>query len=230
MLPRTLEPEVMDTAEEANDYDQMDHSVVNQLFVDDFLAALREVAELQSQGRELRIVDLGTGTAQIPIRLLQKWPQCGQVSACDLSLEMLRLADRNISAAGYQGRIHPLYCDAKRLPFNSGSVHVLISNSIIHHIPSPASVFFEVARCLSPAGLLFFRDLLRPHSAEEVDHLVDTYAGSENAHSKKMFRESLHAALTVAEVKELLQDAGFDGDSVRQTSDRHWTACCQKVE
>ena len=39
MLPRTLEPEVMDSVEEARDYDAMDHAVVNRVFVEDFLAA-----------------------------------------------------------------------------------------------------------------------------------------------------------------------------------------------
>ena len=39
MLPRTLEPEVMDTAEEAVDYDAMDHGEVNRRFVGDFLRA-----------------------------------------------------------------------------------------------------------------------------------------------------------------------------------------------
>ena len=34
MLTRILEPEVMDTAEEARDYDTMDHSAVNRVFVD----------------------------------------------------------------------------------------------------------------------------------------------------------------------------------------------------
>ena len=44
MLPRTLEPEVMDTAEEAADYDAMDHSEVNRVFVDDLLAAVSNQA------------------------------------------------------------------------------------------------------------------------------------------------------------------------------------------
>ena len=35
MLPRTLEPEVMDSAEEAGDYDAMDHGAVNRAFVAD---------------------------------------------------------------------------------------------------------------------------------------------------------------------------------------------------
>lgn len=35
MLPRVLEPEVMDTVEEAVDYDAMDHGEVNRVFVED---------------------------------------------------------------------------------------------------------------------------------------------------------------------------------------------------
>ena len=34
MLPRVLEPEVMDSPEEALDYDEMDHGEVNRQFVD----------------------------------------------------------------------------------------------------------------------------------------------------------------------------------------------------
>src|SRR5207248_821221 len=37
MLPRVLEPEVMDSPEEARDYDAMEHAAVNRVFVDDFL-------------------------------------------------------------------------------------------------------------------------------------------------------------------------------------------------
>ena len=42
MLSRVLEPEVMDTPEEARDYDSMDHAAVNRLFVTDFLFAALE--------------------------------------------------------------------------------------------------------------------------------------------------------------------------------------------
>jgi hypothetical protein len=58
MLNRTLEPEVMDTAADALDYDRMDHREVNRRFVDDFLAAAPDLSD---------VLDLGTGTAQIPI-------------------------------------------------------------------------------------------------------------------------------------------------------------------
>ena len=40
-LSRILEPEVMDSAQDAEDYDRMDHSQVNRVFVDDLLVAIQ---------------------------------------------------------------------------------------------------------------------------------------------------------------------------------------------
>ena len=47
-------------------------------------------------------------------------------------------------------------------------------------------------------------------TAAEVEHIVATYAGNENDHQQQMYRDSLHAALTVAEEGDLLEAAGFD--------------------
>jgi len=63
MLPRVLEPEVMDSPEEASDYDSMDHSEVNRVFVQDFLAFWHGSGT---------VLDVGAGTAQIPIELCQQ--------------------------------------------------------------------------------------------------------------------------------------------------------------
>ena len=64
MLSRVLEPEVMDTAEEALDYDTMDHSFVNGLFADQ-LVELLSVSTFRPKGN-WRVLDAGSGTAQIP--------------------------------------------------------------------------------------------------------------------------------------------------------------------
>lgn len=227
MLPRTLEPEVMESVEEAVDYDQMDHSTVNQLFVNDLLTVLRAESAGEHDRPGLQIVDVGTGTLQIPIRLVQTWPACGPVSACDRSVEMLRVGVKNLQQAGLMDRILPVLCDARCLPLADASVDVLMSNSIVHHIAEPLDVFQEVRRCLRPGGVVFFRDLLRPESEQQVEHLVSTYAAHENPHARQMFRQSLHAALTLPEVRQLLQESGLDARSVLQTSDRHWTVSCR---
>jgi ubiquinone/menaquinone biosynthesis C-methylase UbiE len=136
---------------------------------------------------------------------------------------MLKLGERNIAAAGLGGRIRLEWIDAKELPFDEGAFDAVVSNSIIHHIPDPRTALAEMQWMLAPGGVLFVRDLLRPADLETLNHLVETYAGSENAHSQKMFRDSLHAALTLEEVRELLAGQCVPREWVRQTSDRHWT-------
>jgi 2-polyprenyl-3-methyl-5-hydroxy-6-metoxy-1,4-benzoquinol methylase len=98
-----------------------------------------------------------------------------------------------------------------------------MSNSIIHHIPHPREVMREVWRILKPGGLLFIRDLMRPESDEILDGLVKTYAGTANTHQQQMFRDSLHAALNLSEVRQLLVETGILPENVQATSDRHWT-------
>jgi ubiquinone/menaquinone biosynthesis C-methylase UbiE len=213
MLPRVLEPEVMGSPEEARDYDAMDHGAVNRAFVGDFLAAW--------DGRN-PILDVGTGTAQIPIELCRQAPNAGVV-AVDLAAAMLDLAATNVQRAGLQRRIRLELVDAKSLPYADGAFAAVMSNSIIHHIPQPARVFAEMARLAAPGGLLFARDLLRPADEATLAALVRTYAGDANDHQRQMFAASLHAALTLDEVRGLVQSLGFPAETVQQTSDRHWT-------
>ena len=221
-LPRTLEPEVMDTVEDAVDYDGMDHSTVNQVFVEDLLQFLN-AANVAGALSSSVLVDLGTGTARIPLELAERWTDAAWIAACDLSFEMLKLGRRHIVHRRREEAVCPIYCDARRLPFATDSVGGVISNSIVHHIPDPVPVLRETRRVLRPGGIVYFRDLLRPESSDEVDRLVQQYAGDENEHSQCLFRESLHAALTVDEMTQILNDAGLTECVVTQTSDRHWT-------
>ena len=224
-LPRTLEPEVMESAEEAAEYDAMDHRVVNSIFVKDFLNALYAV-ELNDQ--RPRIVDLGTGTGLIPVELLRQSSTPEAITACDLSHEMLKVAWRHIQRRHLSKSIQPVLADATRLPIADHSCHAVMSNSLIHHLPEPLGAFQECRRILRPGGLLFMRDLLRPETSEDVEMIVKTHAGSETEYQQQLFRQSLHAALTLDEVRQLLVRADYAADSVSRTSDRHWTVqTCQ---
>ncbi len=215
MLSRILEPEVMDTEEEARDYDAMDHSAVNRVFVADFLAAW------DHPGRGV-VLDVGTGTAQIPIELCRQHRAVG-VTGIDLAEHMLAIGRRNVERAGLTDRIILGRIDAKRIPWGDSCFHAVISNSIVHHIPEPRQVFEEMVRMAAAGGLLFVRDLLRPADDAAVRSLVDLYAAGANDHQRQMFGDSLRAALTLDEVRDLVAVLGFDPDTVKQTTDRHWT-------
>ena len=126
MLPRTLEPEVMDTVEDAADYDRMDHSTVNRAFVNEFLVAWNELSvDPPVPLANARLVDLGTGTAQIPVELAQRGTGC-QIVAVDLAGEMLKLARRNVAEAGVAETVEIEQADAKALPWNDGRFDAVI--------------------------------------------------------------------------------------------------------
>lgn len=235
MLSRRLEPEVMDSPQDADDYDAMDHWAVNKVFVDDLLAAMSAElgarssvnhsaarSELRVPSSELDILDLGTGTAQIPIELCKRLPTC-RIMAADAAVSMLELARYNVEAAGLTERIQLAQADAKSLPFEDAMFDVVMSNSIVHHIPEPITVLREAVRTTKPGGQLFFRDLVRPDSQDQIERLVATYAAGANEHQQQLFADSLHAALSLDEVRDLVATLGFASDTVQQTSDRHWT-------
>ena len=220
MIPRVLEPEVMDTPDEATDYDRMDHAAVNRAFAADFLRVWPE--------RAGEVLDVGTGTAQIPVEMCRQAAGF-TVRAVDAAAEMLRLADDNIAAAGLAIRIGTERVDAKALPHPDGRFTAVVSNSIVHHIPEPADVIAEMVRVCAPGGVLFVRDLLRPESEAELHRLVGLHAAGANPHQRQLFAQSLHAALTVAEVRAVVVRLGFAADTVTATSDRHWTWSARKA-
>jgi len=241
MLPRTLEPELMDTAEDASEYDAMDHAAVNELFVNDVFDAVGWV-ELHETHQNVaaplvglagleppcNILDLGAGTAQIPIELARRAATV-HITAADAAKSMLEVGRRNVAAAGLATRIELVLADAKHLPFDTGSFSVVISNSIVHHIAEPQQILAEAVRVAAPGGLLFHRDLARPRDEARLQQIVETYAGDATPYQRKLLADSLRAALTVEEMQQLVANLGFTRDSVRMTSDRHWTWIAAKA-
>ena len=233
MLDRVLEPEVMDDADEAASYDAMDHAQPNAAFVDRLMAL--GIARCE------RALDLGTGPGDIPILLCaqsDKLPGAGKshgvsgrgtplkavglaVFAVDLAQTMLDLAKPKVAAAGLSLRIELRQMDVKALDLPDASFDAVFSNTILHHIPEPLSMLQEAARVLKPGGLLLIRDLRRPDTQQELDRLVTLHAAECDAEQRRLFAESLRAALTPDELRDLAAQAGLDGAQVVVDTDRH---------
>jgi ubiquinone/menaquinone biosynthesis C-methylase UbiE len=217
-LPRVLEPEVMDSEMEAREYDAMDHAGVNAAFCADLLARRPSLDPA---------LDVGTGTALIPIALCRSAPRA-RVVAVDLAQSMLTLGARNVERAGLSGAITLSLADAKALPYPDGTFGCVVSNSILHHIPDPGPAIAEMLRVLRPGGLLFARDLLRPPTEAAVAALVAAYAARETPSQRALFEASLRAAFTLDELRALAEARGMPPSAVAKTSDRHWTLAYEK--
>jgi ubiquinone/menaquinone biosynthesis C-methylase UbiE len=120
-------------------------------------------------------------------------------------------------------RIQLHWGDAKALEMTDEMFDTVISNSLLHHLPEPGRAIAEIVRVTRPGGRIFVRDLVRPSSVEAIEELVERVAGGESPDAQAMFRNSLHAALTLVEIRQLVAQHGFQPEDVQLTSDRHWT-------
>ncbi len=209
-MERVLEPEVMDTAEEAAEYDSMDHTGPNATF-------LARLLELGASGSFL---DIGTGPGHIPLLVCEAVPESSVVGV-DLSKNMLLHAERHREASAHASRIEYHLMDAKDLGLPDAHFDAVYSNTILHHIPDPRPFLSEAYRMLRPGGALLIRDLFRPESEARRDEIVDLYAVDASPNQRELFRASLHAAFTPEELRAIADEAGLKDAEIVIDSDRH---------
>lgn len=212
-LERVLEPEIMDTDEDAREYEGIDNSAVNLIFVE-------ELAK-QCGLNDKTIVDLGSGPADIPIEIASRFSNAKLV-AVEMGSKMLELARSHAQRSGLDKQVTILADDAKKTSLPDQSVDVIISNSVVHHIADPLQIFREIYRIGKKGAFVFLKDLRRPDTNEELQQLVSRYAQNDTPYARALFFHSLHAALRPNEIQIFAEQAGFDNFSVTDIGDRHW--------
>ena len=213
-MGRILEPEVMDDDLEVDAYlggvatrhlERLDGPFI------------KAVLALRPAPRS-RVLDVGTGTGSLPIRLAIARPDL-RVTAVDLSAPMLARARRAARQAG--ASITFRRGSARRLPFQTSSFELVVSNSLLHHLPDPVPALDEFARVLRPGGSLFIRDLRRPPDwsiTAHIRHHGRFYRGL----MKKLFADSVRAAYTIREIRTAVDSSRLEGTIVRRMFTTYW--------
>ncbi len=99
------------------------------------------------------VVDVGAGTGHVAIKLARS-ARFGRVVAADISPKMLEQASASAKAAGC--RIETIETDMVRLPFDDGSVDLVVGCAVLHHLPDPVAFMPEVRRILKPGAPCVF--------------------------------------------------------------------------
>lgn len=212
-MKRQPEPEVMDISAEAEAYAKADFADVNQAFVERLL----ELAGSRSRAAAL---DLGTGPADIAIRLARARPHW-RIVAVDASGAMLAHAREAVEQAGLSARIELVLADAKATPFPAQAFDVIFSNSILHHVTEVDLFWRELKRLAKSGASFFLRDLARPASKKAARRIVQLYAENEPELLQEEYYRSLLSAYTPEEVRLQLEEAGLTTLQVAMVTDRH---------
>ena len=210
-LLRVPEPEEMDEAEQVESYSSAAAArhldAIDNTFVDHLLRLLPRGAPA-SRGAAWGL-DIGTGPAQIPIKILGKIPEMRMVGI-DRSRNMLARARANALRAGVSDRLALVAADAASLPFPDGVFSTVLSNSVLHHAREPAGLLREMVRVATMEAPLLLRDLRRPSRLGLRWHLW-RHGRHYRGLMRKLFEDSVGAAYTQEELEEFIREAQLEG-------------------
>ena len=119
-------------------------------------------------------VDIGTGTGQLALEALKRWPHLSVVGV-DASAGMRAMADEFADRALGQARdrFRTEVAFADRLPFEDASFDVAVSSFVFQLVPNRARALREARRVLRPGGVLAYVSWLQDNRAFLPDRIFD---------------------------------------------------------
>ena len=206
-MKRIPEPELMLDAVQARAYAAADFESAHRRY------SLLFAKLFPHRPHRARVLDLGCGPCDVTIRFAKA--NLGyRFHAVDGSAVMLACAPRHPRIKLINGFIPHLKLPAK-------TYDVILSSSLLHHLPDPQALWQTVRRYSRPGTLVFVLDLRRPATRVAATKLTKRYSAGEPVVLQRDFFNSLLAAFTPAEVRRQLTTAGLPTLRVQTISDRH---------
>ncbi|WP_328720362.1 class I SAM-dependent methyltransferase [Streptomyces sp. NBC_00247] len=104
-------------------------------------------------GRDLRVLDLGSGTGAGTFALLQRFPGA-DVTAVDASPAMAARLEEKAAALGVADRVRTVVADLDTEALPAGPFDLVWASASLHHLADPAGVLAQVREVLRPGGLM----------------------------------------------------------------------------
>jgi ubiquinone/menaquinone biosynthesis C-methylase UbiE len=166
-------------------------------------------------GRTLTILDLATGSGDIPLAICRWADRRGfevQILAVDISPEVIAAA---VDHAGYQPQIEFAVMDARAMPFPDQSFDIVTCSLALHHLAREegVAVIRTMAR-LARRGFIV-NDIERCWPAYVAVHLL-TITPITNRLTRHDGPASVKRAFTARELLAMAQAAGVRGAQVRR--------------
>lgn len=157
-------------------------------------------AALELPGK--RVLDIGTGTGLVAVILAKEHPEW-QVTAIDISEDMLVIARETAARNGISDKIDFRIASAEALPFPDNSFDLVVSNTSLHLWAEPLKVFKEIARVTAPGGCCLVWDNVRLSRLNPLPGFISRLMRM-SKHQRQLWINAMRSAYTLKEVKALL--------------------------
>lgn len=146
------------------------------------------------------VLEIGPGPGYVGLEWLKKCPD-SNLTGCEISREMMKLAENNASDYGFESRANYVEGNCMQMPFPDSSFDAVFSNGSLHEWEEPIKVFNEIGRVLKPGGIFCVTDMRR-----DVKPFIKwmIYASTKPKEIRPGFLSSLNAAYTVLEINNIL--------------------------
>lgn len=208
-MKRILEPEAMDTMDEALGYDRM-IKLYSFLINGPFVGRISKmIKRIEKNNGSPSLLDIGCGTGRIPIDIAKRLKEAARIYAIDISKNMLEVARRNAKDEGVDKKIVFQQADGKRLDFQGNSFDLVMCSIMLHHMADPTGLLTEMKRVAKNNGIVVVRVLIRPPSKFILNLFVNIFGSPTGPLMKKIYRNSLYAGFTVNEIKDMMDKVGL---------------------
>lgn len=166
------------------------------------------------EGGPVRVLDVATGSADIPMEMAKWGERRGRemkVVASDNHLQTLRVARARTAT---RPEVSIVGADALRLPFPDRAFHLVTCATALHHFEEDDAVraLREMARVASVAVVVL--DLRRSHAALASVGLLAATAWRRHPITRHDGPVSVRASFTPDELRDLAARAGMEGARV----------------
>jgi ubiquinone/menaquinone biosynthesis C-methylase UbiE len=192
-------------------------------------AATRRILEIEEQAvvercfdlgiRSGTVLDVGTGSGLIPVRLALRNPDL-VIHALDLSSGALGRAARNATEWGVGLRILLNHGDGTQMPFEDDLFDAVVCNLVLHRVSDPVALIRQMGRVCKDSGVLFLRDLRRPQGL--FTRIRAGWRGRRySGEFRRAFEAGLQSAFTLSELRELVAASGVSRLKIISMGESH---------
>ena len=132
---------------------------------------------MEPLAKDATVVDVGSGAGMDCLLAGRRVGRRGRVIGVDMTEAMLDRARKAASECGME-HVQFEHGDIGELPFERGSVDVLISNGVFNLSSDKAALFREIYRVVKPGGRLQFADIvIGTELSEKARNDIDLWTG-----------------------------------------------------